>query len=57
VQKGVYREFIERYVARAKKLKVGNGLDETTEMGPAINEKQLQTTSPTSRSARTKAQN
>jgi alpha-ketoglutaric semialdehyde dehydrogenase len=43
VQKGVCREFIERYVARAKKLKVGNGLDETTEMGPAINEKQLQT--------------
>ncbi|MGD0568890.1 MAG: aldehyde dehydrogenase family protein [Candidatus Sulfotelmatobacter sp.] len=43
VQKGVYREFVERYVARAKKLKVGNGLDETTEMGPAINEKQLQT--------------
>jgi aldehyde dehydrogenase (NAD+) len=43
VQKGVYREFIERYVARAKKLRVGNGLDETTEMGPAINEKQLQT--------------
>ena len=41
VQKGVYREFVERYVARAKKLKVGNGLDETIEMGPAINEKQL----------------
>jgi acyl-CoA reductase-like NAD-dependent aldehyde dehydrogenase len=43
VQKGVYREFIERYVARAKKLKVGNGLDETVEMGPAVNEKQLET--------------
>jgi alpha-ketoglutaric semialdehyde dehydrogenase len=43
VQKGVYREFVERYVGRAKKLKVGNGLDEATEMGPAINEKQLQT--------------
>src|ERR1022692_4489500 len=43
VQKGVYREFVERYVDRAKKLKVGNGLDETTEMGPAVNEKQLQT--------------
>src|ERR1700682_1888713 len=43
VQKGVYREFIERYVARAKKLKVGNGLDETIDMGPAVNEKQLQT--------------
>src|SRR4030088_197764 len=34
VQKGVYSEFIERYVERAKKLKIGNGLDETTEMGP-----------------------
>src|SRR5438105_9724580 len=43
VQKGVYREFIERYVARAKKLRIGNGLDETTEMGPAINESQLKT--------------
>src|ERR1700733_3161891 len=43
VQKGVYREFVERYVERAKKLKVGNGLDESVEMGPAVNEKQLQT--------------
>ena len=43
VQKGVYREFIERYVERAKQLKVGNGLDERVQMGPAINEKQLQT--------------
>jgi alpha-ketoglutaric semialdehyde dehydrogenase len=43
VQKGVHREFVERYVERAKKLKVGNGLDESVEMGPAINEKQLET--------------
>jgi alpha-ketoglutaric semialdehyde dehydrogenase len=43
LQKGIYREFIERFVERAKKLKVGNGLDETVQMGPAINEKQLQT--------------
>jgi len=43
VQKGVYGEFVERYIERAKRLKVGNGLDETVEMGPAINEKQLQT--------------
>ena len=43
VQKGVYREFVEAYVSRAKKLKVGNGLDETVEMGPAVNEKQLET--------------
>jgi len=43
VQKGVYREFIDRFVARAKKIKVGNGLDETVEMGPAVNENQLKT--------------
>ena len=43
VQKGVYREFVERYVDRAKKLKLGDGLDETVQMGPAINEKQLET--------------
>jgi alpha-ketoglutaric semialdehyde dehydrogenase len=43
VQKGIYREFIDKYVARAKKLKIGNGLDETVEMGPAINERQLLT--------------
>jgi aldehyde dehydrogenase (NAD+) len=42
-QKGVYREFIDRFVDRATHLKVGNGLDETVQMGPAINEKQLQT--------------
>ena len=43
VQKGVYREFSERLVEKAKKLKVGNGLDETVQMGPAINQKQLET--------------
>ncbi len=43
VQKGIYREFVERFVERARHLKVGNGLDETVDMGPAINEKQLQT--------------
>src|SRR5712671_2822499 len=43
IQKGVYREFIDRFVARAKKIKVGNGLDETVEMGPAVNENQLKT--------------
>ena len=43
VQKGVYNEFINRYVDRAKRLRVGNGLDETTDMGPAVNENQLKT--------------
>jgi aldehyde dehydrogenase (NAD+) len=43
VQKGVYREFVDRYVERAKSLKVGNGLDESIDMGPAVNESQLNT--------------
>ncbi|HYW37969.1 MAG TPA: aldehyde dehydrogenase family protein [Terriglobales bacterium] len=43
VQKGVYTEFVDHFVARAKNIKVGNGLDETVEMGPAINENQLKT--------------
>jgi acyl-CoA reductase-like NAD-dependent aldehyde dehydrogenase len=43
VQKGVYGEFVDRYVERAKKLKVGNGLDETVDMGPAVNKAQLET--------------
>jgi alpha-ketoglutaric semialdehyde dehydrogenase len=41
-EKGVYRECVSRLVERAKKLRVGNGLDETTDMGPAVNERQLQ---------------
>ena len=43
IQKGVYKEFIDRFVARAKKLKIGNGLDESVEMGPAVNEGQMNT--------------
>src|SRR6202161_4549180 len=43
VQKGVYRKFIDHFVARAKKIKIGNGLDEAVEMGPAVNENQLNT--------------
>jgi aldehyde dehydrogenase (NAD+) len=43
VEKGVYHNFVDRLVERARKLRVGNGLDETTEMGPAVNERQLKT--------------
>ena len=32
-----------KFVARAKALKVGDGLDPTTQMGPCINEQQLNT--------------
>jgi acyl-CoA reductase-like NAD-dependent aldehyde dehydrogenase len=43
VHKSVYKEFVERFVERAKSLKVGNGLDASTDMGPCINESQLKT--------------
>jgi len=41
VQEEVYDEFLNRFVDRAKALKVGNGLNPETEMGPCINESQL----------------
>ena len=43
VHKSVYKEFVTRFVERAKSLKVGDGLDPATEMGPLINERQLNT--------------
>lgn len=43
VQKGVYGEFSRRLVERARQLKVGNGLDESVDMGPAINRDQFET--------------
>src|SRR5258707_1909682 len=44
VQKSVYRQFADRLVYRAERLKVGNGLDESVEVGPQINEQQVATT-------------
>jgi aldehyde dehydrogenase (NAD+) len=43
VHKNVYKEFVTRFVERAQKLKVGDGLAPGVEMGPCINEKQLKT--------------
>jgi aldehyde dehydrogenase (NAD+) len=43
VHKSVYKNFVERFVERVKSLKVGNGLDVDTDMGPCINEQQLKT--------------
>ncbi len=43
VHKAVYHDFTSRFVARAKKLKAGNGLDPGIDMGPCINEQQLKT--------------
>jgi alpha-ketoglutaric semialdehyde dehydrogenase len=43
VHKSVYGEFVSQFAERAKKLKVGNGLDSSVDMGPCINESQLKT--------------
>jgi acyl-CoA reductase-like NAD-dependent aldehyde dehydrogenase len=43
VHKSVYQEFVARFVERVKKLVVGDGLDPAVEMGPCINEQQLNT--------------
>ena len=43
VDKSAYKEFVTRFVERAKSLKVGDGLDPATQMGPLINEQQLST--------------
>src|ERR1700730_5980280 len=43
VHQSVYHEFVERFVDRVKSLKVGDGLDSSTDMGPCINEAQLKT--------------
>src|SRR2546421_8277364 len=44
VERGVYNEFVTRLVDRAKALKVGDGSDESVEMGPQINQQQIETT-------------
>ncbi len=41
VHKKIAGQLTDMLVERAKKLRVGNGLDDSTEMGPLVNEKQL----------------
>ncbi len=43
VHKKIAAEFTQRLVARADALKVGDGLDETVQMGPQINQQQIET--------------
>ncbi|MPZ77638.1 MAG: aldehyde dehydrogenase family protein [Deltaproteobacteria bacterium] len=38
LHRDIKKEFIERLVARAEKIKIGDGLDESVEMGPLINQ-------------------
>jgi 5-carboxymethyl-2-hydroxymuconic-semialdehyde dehydrogenase len=41
VQKSIYVDFVQRFVARAKKIVVGDPLDETTIIGPMISQAHL----------------
>jgi betaine-aldehyde dehydrogenase len=41
LQESIYDKFLERLVARAKKIVVGPGIDPATEMGPLISKEQL----------------
>jgi aldehyde dehydrogenase (NAD+) len=43
LQKGIAAKFTERFVQRAEVLKVGNGLDESIEVGPQVNASQVET--------------
>jgi aldehyde dehydrogenase (NAD+) len=43
VSRGVAKEVTERLVARASKIRVGNGLEANVDMGPAVDEAQLKT--------------
>jgi aldehyde dehydrogenase (NAD+) len=43
LQKGIAADFIARFVARARALKIGNGLDESVEVGPQVNAAQIET--------------
>jgi aldehyde dehydrogenase (NAD+) len=43
LQRGIADKFTAEFVARAKKLKIGNGLDESVEVGPQVNPSQIET--------------
>jgi acyl-CoA reductase-like NAD-dependent aldehyde dehydrogenase len=43
LQKGIAAEFTKEFVVRAKALKIGNGLDASVEVGPQVNEAQIET--------------
>ena len=41
VQEKLYAPFVEKFVAAAKALKIGNGLEEGTQMGPLIHDRRI----------------
>jgi vanillin dehydrogenase len=42
VQRGIYNQFLEKYVARVSTLKVGDPRDPQTDIGPLMNSKQVE---------------
>jgi aldehyde dehydrogenase (NAD+) len=43
LQKGIARRFTDEFVSRARQLKIGNGLDESVQVGPQVNLSQIET--------------
>ncbi|HMG87372.1 MAG TPA: aldehyde dehydrogenase family protein [Terracidiphilus sp.] len=43
LQRGIARRFTNEFVARARALKIGNGLDESVQVGPQVNKSQIET--------------
>ncbi len=43
VHEKLYRPFLEQFAARARELRVGDGLDPATQMGPSVSSGQLET--------------
>ena len=43
LQKGVYKRFVDELVRRSKLLRLGNGLDESVDVGPVISKQQMET--------------
>jgi len=41
LHESIYEDFLAKFVARVESLRVGNGLEPETEMGPCVNESQL----------------
>jgi acyl-CoA reductase-like NAD-dependent aldehyde dehydrogenase len=41
VQESIYDEFVEKFAARSRQIRVGNPLDFATRMGPLVSEEQL----------------
>src|SRR5215217_3308360 len=41
VQEKLYEPFVEKFVAAAKAVRVGNGLEEGTQMGPLVHERRI----------------